>query len=247
MAEGQGVRSLNRGLRVLELIGDMQPAGVSDIARALGEPKSSIQRVLQTLERAGWVARSNGLDPGWVLTQRVARLGGQVGGDLNLRNVALPVMERLRRQTNETIHLALAEPPSMLLIERLESTHPVRYVEALGGLAPMALTATGRASLSTMPIEMARTIVETDPSVEDVATVVRIMSLIEQATQVGYATTSDWRDGVLATAAAVRWDGGPVPPPALSISAPLSRMDDEARQRHAELVVQAAGEIQRQL
>src|SRR5699024_10507766 len=117
MAEGQGVRSLNRGLQVLELVGELQPAGVSAIARALDEPKSAVQRGLRTLESAGWVTRAGGTGSGWILTQRVARLGGQVGGDLGLRSAALPTMESLRSDANETVHLAVAEPPSMVLIE----------------------------------------------------------------------------------------------------------------------------------
>lgn len=241
MEKGQGVRSLVRGLRVVEVVSNLQPARLSDVARELDEPKSSIQRVLVTLEQAGWVSRAFGSDPGWVLTPKVARLTGSVDG-ISIRSAALPVMERLRRETNETIHLAVARTPHMLLIERLESTHPVRHVEALGGLASMARTATGRASLSTMPDAFIEEVLaqETDLDSDQRE---RFIDQIKRAAEVGYATTSEWRDGVHATAAAVRWSGGPTPPPALSISAPLPRVDDEIQELHAELVTAAVQEI----
>ncbi len=247
MAEGQGVRSLNRGLQVLELVGELQPAGVSAIARELDEPKSSVQRVLRTLESAGWVTRAGGTGSGWILTQRVARLGGQVGGDLGLRSAALPTMESLRSEANETVHLAVAEPPSMVLIERLVSNHPVRYVEPLGGLAPMALTATGRASLSTMPSAEVERILAQETRIDSDEQREHILELIAEAGRQGYATTSDWRDGVRATAAPIVYQDGAMPPPALSISAPMSRVDEGMQARHAELITAAVAEIQRRL
>ncbi|MCK0112782.1 hypothetical protein MWU75_11585 [Ornithinimicrobium sp. F0845] len=153
-------------------------------------------------------------------------------------------MEELRRLTNETIHLAVAEPPSMLLVERLESTHPVRYVEALGGLSPMALTSTGRASLSTMPEDMIIEVLEKEPRCADPKQRDHIMRAVRQAATDGYATTSEWRDGVFATAAAITWNAAPVPPPALSISAPETRMTSEKRALHAQLVIEATQTIQ---
>lgn len=242
MSHSQGVRSLIRGLRVLEVVGQLQPVPLRDIAGELGEPKSSIQRLLATLESAEWVRRSSGPEQGWMLAQRVARLGARVDA-FSLRDTALPVMKELRQTTNESIHLALAQPPSMLLIERIESKHPVRHVEPLGGLAPMALTASGRASLSTMSDDFITKALESDQSMRDEDHRARTLISIQRNRLDGYATTSEWRDGVHATAAPVQWKDGPLPPPTLSISAVLSRVDEKVQKLHAKLVIEAAHEI----
>src|SRR5690606_29853287 len=96
-----------------------------------------------SLEATGWVARHEN-DPGaWVLTDRASRLSGNVLPNIDLRRAVLPIMESLQRTTGETIHLAVPLVPFMILIERLRSSHPVQYVETLGGRASMALTASG--------------------------------------------------------------------------------------------------------
>src|ERR1700759_4054074 len=47
--------SVKTALKVLEQLALAAPAGVSDLARAIDAPKSTIQRDLTTLHEAGWI------------------------------------------------------------------------------------------------------------------------------------------------------------------------------------------------
>jgi IclR family acetate operon transcriptional repressor len=49
------MESVRTALRVLERVGELGQAGLSELARALGEPKSTIQRDLMALHAAGWI------------------------------------------------------------------------------------------------------------------------------------------------------------------------------------------------
>ena len=49
------MRPVQISLRILEALGGMQPAGVTELARALELPKSTVQRVLTALSEAGWI------------------------------------------------------------------------------------------------------------------------------------------------------------------------------------------------
>jgi DNA-binding IclR family transcriptional regulator len=65
-------RSLIKGLALLESVAALEPASVSELARATGLDKSWVSRLLSGCEKEGWIARSDGL---FVLGPRSATLG----------------------------------------------------------------------------------------------------------------------------------------------------------------------------
>src|SRR5258708_28391758 len=118
-------------LRVLEEVAARQPVGVAELARATGIPKSSVQRALRTLQTAGWIRPAGGSVTRWAVTTKALHVGRHAAGELSLRDVAVPVMENLRRRIDQTVHLAIPEGAQIVLIQRLERAHPLRIVLAL--------------------------------------------------------------------------------------------------------------------
>lgn len=242
------MKSVGRALEVLECVSDLQPIGVSDIARKLDEPKSSIQRALDTLASGRWIARDASNPSLWVVAVRTAMLGRNFEGEININEVALSYMETLRQETQETIHLAVPREASMVLIERLESPHPLRYVEPLGEPASIFRTATGKSILAHLAPERLDALLgghgdEIEAGGDTKAGLLEELALIRKH---GYSTTSRWRSEVYATASVIKGrDGEPIA--ALSISVPMVRMSQELKQRYAELVTAAAKEISARL
>lgn len=247
------MNSVRKALQVLESVADGQPIGVSQLAAALRQPKSSVQRALETLHEAGWIRPSSGERTRWELTFRASRLARKAGSHFGLREAAMPHMEELRRATGETIHLAVFDDTEMVLIERLESTHPVRHVEPLGGRASMLVTATGKSILARLPrAEVAsmhavalerRAAGSAQPTLPQLETLLAELDAIAER---GYATTSSWRDGVFATGVAI-CDQGQRPVAGLSISVPASRSSDDARALHARLLLEHVVQISEKL
>src|SRR4051794_25755308 len=102
--------SVQTALRVLEAVSELQPVGVSDLARRLELPRSSAQRALATLGAEGWIRPlDHERSTRWVLTARALVVGSRAGGELRLPAVARPALERLHAQTSETIHLLVQE------------------------------------------------------------------------------------------------------------------------------------------
>src|SRR5215218_6454615 len=62
------LQSLTRALAAIDAIAEHQPVGLSALARALGEDKSALQRVLVTLHTAGWIRPVAGELTRWELT-----------------------------------------------------------------------------------------------------------------------------------------------------------------------------------
>ena len=138
-------------LRALEEVAARQPVGVADLARALDLPKSSVQRSLVTLHTTGWIRPAGGTPTRWVVTTKALHVGRHATDELGLRDAALPVMEELRRETDETVHLAVREGGRVLLVERLQTSKAVRIILPLGQDLPMHASANGKAVLAADP------------------------------------------------------------------------------------------------
>ena len=232
-------------LRVLEEVAARQPAGVAELARATGIPKSSVQRALRTLQTAGWIRPAGGGLTRWAVTTKALYVGRHAG-DLSLRDVAVPVMEDLRRGIDETIHLAIPEGDKVVLIERLETSKPVRIVMALGMGLPLHASAHGKAVLAAGPTALVERLLagglprHTDTTITGPG---ELLAELEEIRKRGYSTNGgEWRSDVSAVAAAVMDDSGQ-PVASISINVPTSRMTDESRTAYGALVREAASAV----
>lgn len=90
------------------------------------------------------------------MTSKALAIGGSASGNLGLRDAAVPVMEKLRQRTAETIHLTVPKEDKVVLIERLETSKPVRISMALGHALPLHAFANGKAVLANSHPEVVR-------------------------------------------------------------------------------------------
>ncbi|PXX57575.1 IclR family transcriptional regulator [Nocardia tenerifensis] len=221
------MRNVLNTLRVLEEVAARQPIGVGELARVLELPKSTVQRALITLDTAGWIRPASGEVTRWALTTKALAVGSRAGGDLGLRGMALPIMENLRRHTEETIHLTVPEDGKMVLIERLETDKPVRTNMALGHSLPLHASANGKAVLAHSNPEFVRQLLVnelpryTETTITDPDQLQAELSTIRDT---GYAVNrGEWRSDVGAVAAVVLGDTGQ-PIASLSVNVPFSRL-----------------------
>jgi IclR family acetate operon transcriptional repressor len=244
------MRNVLNTLRVLEEVAARQPIGVGELARVLEMPKSSVQRALQTLNAAGWIRPAQGETTRWLVTTKALDVGRHASGDLGLRDAAVPVMEDLRRRTDETIHLTVPEGGKVVLIERLETSKPVRISMALGHALPLHASANGKAVLAnSAPEAIARLLAEglpryTDTTITDPD---RLLAELDQVRARGYATNhGEWRSDVGSVAAAVMGgDGQPVA--SLSVNIPIARLTREAESLYGAVLGEAARTLEARL
>ncbi|WP_188197193.1 IclR family transcriptional regulator [Nonomuraea sp. SYSU D8015] len=228
------MQNVINALRVLEEVAARQPAGVGELARGLGLPKSTVQRSLRTLHEAGWIRPAGGTVTRWQVTSKALQVGRRA--ELGLRDVALPVMEELRQRTGETIHLMIPEGDAVVLIERLETDKPLRIVLPLGIRLPLHASANGKAVLAYLDCPIAELPTYTDTTITDPEL---LSAELAEVRARGYADNrGEWRSDIAAVAAAVIGPDGPVA--SLSVSTPASRMPDDLRREYGKLVTQAA-------
>lgn len=240
------MRTVLATFRVLEEVAITQPAGVGELARRLRMPKTTVQRALQTLWTAGWICPDGAEVTRWVLTTRALHIGQHAVADLSVRDAALPIMRELRKETGETAHLMVLQENRAVLIERVETGHPIRAVIQLGSAVPLHGSSNGKAMLAHRTEDEVRAIVgdrlerHTDKTIVDWA---EFFSELARVRKRGYATNAgEWRTDISAVASPI-FDHEGVTAASLSISAPSSRMTARLRDSYGPLVTEAAQRV----
>ena len=105
-----GIKSTVKSLKVLGLFSPRQREwSVPDMVKALRYHKSSVQRIVSTLEREGFLKRSEANRGGYRLGPQVLYLGSVADLSTDLRSVARPLMAQLVERVQETSYLCVRE------------------------------------------------------------------------------------------------------------------------------------------
>jgi IclR family transcriptional regulator, acetate operon repressor len=253
-----GMRVVVTALHVLEAVSELQPVGVSALARATGIPKSSVQRCLVSLREAGWITAPAGQPHNWVLTGRALTVGLRGSAEQGLREAALAVMQDVRDETRETVHLSGfgsehapasapdGEPAALVVIDRLDSPEPVRTWVRLGTRVPLHASCSGRAVLSRLPdAEVDRLLTGSLErfSAQTITDREALTTELREVRERGWAIADQsWRAGVGAVAAAVVGALGR-PVGALAISVPQQRFGPGRESELGPVAVAAAERV----
>jgi DNA-binding IclR family transcriptional regulator len=103
-------QSLGRGLSILIELGD-RPHNLDELAGKLGVHKTTVLRLLRTLEADRFVRRDE--NHRFHLGPRLSALAGRIPDRLDVRDVAAPHLARLNAATGRTAHLVTG-PPALL-------------------------------------------------------------------------------------------------------------------------------------
>ena len=141
-------QSLSRALRILTRLGDGEQS-LDDLAGELGVHKTTVLRLLRTMEADGFVRHDAGHR--YSLGARLFALADAAGEQYVVRRVAAPHLRELNRKTGQTVHLAAYENGQVLYIDKLDSVHAVRMYSQVGVPAMLHCTAVGKVLLAALP------------------------------------------------------------------------------------------------
>jgi IclR family transcriptional regulator, mhp operon transcriptional activator len=150
-ARDRGVRSLERGLALLVAMNRRKLPSVVELARDTCLPRPTVYRLLETLNRAGFVSRGSPHDR-YCLTGKVRALSDGFAEDEWVADIAAPLMSQLTRQLVWPVALMTFEQGRMLV---RETTHEASTLSIdhgmVGRMLPMLRTAAGRCYLALCP------------------------------------------------------------------------------------------------
>ncbi|GAB5601608.1 IclR family transcriptional regulator [Thermus sp. FJN-A] len=228
------MKTLERGLGVLEALAALGEARLSQLAAEAGLSPSTLYRLLQALARRGFVEEEGG----------VYRVGprafavGQAYPRKSLLRAVRPEMEALAAETGESVNLAVMAGMEALYLDQAEGTKLVRLFTAPGSRAPLHATGVGKVLLAFRGVPEGLSLEAYTPH-----TLTRREDLereLERVRAKGYALDNEEKElGVRCVAAPVFGPGGEVVG-AISLSAPASRLSPAEAHRLAPRVVEAA-------
>lgn len=244
------MRSVRTTFQILDAVADNQPIGLSELARRVHLPKSTVQRSLATLADLGWIRAEGGEVTRWMLGEHVRILSEKIDDASRLRDTALPILGQLNSDTLETIHLAVLESRTVRLIERIDSKHALRLVKPIGSRSPLHASSNGKSMLAHLPeaeieaylvkgLTQVTTHTITDPEV--------LRAELKAIREQGYAIADEeLTDGTISVAACIRSAEDARPVASISVSGPSFRMRDH-RHNYGRRVARAAAEVEADL
>ncbi len=244
------MRSLVRGLRILELLAQTPDLSLTEIARRSHLPFSTTHRLLETLRRAGFVAQVESTGR-YRVGLRAFEVGNAFLSAHRFPEVARPVMAELVKQLHETTNLAVRDGREAVYVLQVESPHMLRLFAHPGARHPLYCTGVGKVLLAWEPEHEVRALLGPGPllrytprTLTDPEAVVQELRWVRAR---GYAVDREEREvGVRCVAAPVRDATGKVVA-ALSVSAPASRLAYRRIPEVARATVAAAQRISRLL
>lgn len=142
----QGIQVIARAAGILRLLGrETDGLSLGRIAKAVGLPRSTVQRIVSALAVEGFVSSSNGYGG--------IRLGPEIRSLAQTSTSGMadrlrPVMKRISDETGETVDLAVLENGRMLFIDQVVGRQRLRTVSSIGAKFPLTTTANGKAALA---------------------------------------------------------------------------------------------------
>lgn len=234
------VPALDRGLRILGLFTAERPQwGPGEIARALDLTRSSVFRLLHTLEVHGYLVRAGARDVRLGPVVLALAHGFSAGHDLV--GLARPVLDRLRDATGASAHLGILAGTEVLYLLRAASRRSVVSNLAAGSRLPAATTAMGRLLLAGQD-ELVRRAAWQQAGEAAGAWEEFCVRIAADGRAGMVAGPSLYESGLVSVAASVRDVSGAVVA-AINISSPRALMEESEVAAARQAVVAAAAEI----
>lgn len=142
-----GLELISKAGAVLDVLESSGPTSAADLAVVLGEPLSSVYRLMQSLTATGWVERPAKRGPyrlglGWMT------VGSFVEDHLDIREACLPALRSLVASTGATSFLCVRRGSRAVCLERVEGISVQSLAMQLGSSLPLYAGAAPRALLA---------------------------------------------------------------------------------------------------
>jgi IclR family mhp operon transcriptional activator len=142
------IRALNRGLEVLTQLNRLDRAAINTLAAAVGLPRTTTYRILETLRLAGYVER-DAHDDCYRPTIRVRALSDGFDDEALVAHMAKPLLAALGAQIVWPVAVATPLGASMMIRETTDRESPLALEQYSAGVrVPMLASAAGRAYLA---------------------------------------------------------------------------------------------------
>lgn len=159
MTEKYKAPSVTKAFQILRLLSlSEQGLGISELAKQLSMSKGTIHGITSALDEIGAVKR----DPAtkrFSLGYTLFELGRGAYAQIDLKEIARPIMEKLMQKTKVSVFLGILNRDHVTILDVVESARDFKITAPIGTTLPLLAAATGKAFLSSMDDARIMTIV----------------------------------------------------------------------------------------
>lgn len=228
------IPSVVRALRILETFSLQKSTYTNaELSRKLDLNKSSVTRLLYSLEKARFVKRDKKSGE-YQLTHKIYQVGRVYIKQVDFHTVSMPILKELSAKCGEACHLGFLDEMKVLYLDWVESTRPVSLASITGKKLPAFCTGIGKIFLAHMDektlasyfrqIELTRYTANTITNPEI------LKKQLRQVRSQGYALdNAEFEPDVISVSASIRDEAGDVVA-GISVAGPVFRMTNEVLQ-----------------
>ncbi len=222
---------VRKTLAALEKLAESdEPLSLAVLSARAQLPKPTAHRILQTLAALGYVAQEE--TGKYYLTTRLDSLA-QSSRYRDLKARAIPAMNALHRQFNETVNLGVLEGSRVHYIHVIETSRSLRMMVQPNAADEYYFTAIGRAIAAHLPPPQIEAILKSTAfrpvTPKTVASPKKLQKILDETRRRGWAIDDEESVlGVICLAAPVFVDGNPAA--AISVTMPKIRATQKVRQ-----------------
>jgi DNA-binding IclR family transcriptional regulator len=244
--ESSGPRAILRVPEVLiALAAKRDGSSLADLSAQLEVPKTSLHRLLRTLERAGYLSHQAGLYTLGSASFHLASLVGKAAPATAFPACARPVIEWLAEKTHETVLLGVLSDRNteIVYVDVIDSDASVRFTIPIGDQRPLFSAASGKVVLAFLPRVKQQAYIENTEFIRFTPDTTRKKELPSLMREIQQKAVAFDRNGKVVGASAIAspiFDSDGKVFASVSVAGPTERM--EAHRIKIEPLVRKAGE-----
>ncbi|GGK16653.1 IclR family transcriptional regulator [Caldalkalibacillus thermarum] len=239
--EKKTVRSVERALDILLCFTTQHEWSLTEISHQVGLNKSTVYRLLASLEKKGFVAKNEATEK-YRLGFRVWELSAHLERVDDPAVMLLPEMERLRDILDETVTLYVRDGKERVRVQAVESKQTIRRVAPIGVRMPLNVGASGKILVAYAEPDVQEMILN-DPDWPEHIDKEAFMLQLLKIRQLGYATSVEEREAGTSAIAAPIFNRQGKCVAALAVSGPTGRLTLEKMEEIAPTVMDFASRM----
>ena len=242
-----GVQSLSRAFTILEAVArHREGIGLAELSKLVGLHNSTTFHLAKTMVSLGYVRQERD-SKRYRVGRPLFALAASALDEIEMVNVATPIMEELSRETGESSHFAVRMGDAVVVIARTSGPGAFQLTDRVGVVRPAHCTALGKIILAALrPDQLKRFLERVDLTPSTKKSITEPAVLLREIAEIRRDAVAfddgEFNPEVRCVAVPVYNFTGDVVG-ALGVSGPIWRMTDQMLQSRAKAVKAAANQL----
>jgi DNA-binding IclR family transcriptional regulator len=246
----ESVRAVDRALDLLLCFSQEQPGlSLTQLAEQMGLSKSTVHRLLTTLEARRFVSRDR-VTGVYCLGYRLMEMASLVLRGVDRQQWTYPYLQHLADESGETVDLAVLDGPDVIYLQVFESSHRVKIAAAVGERLPAHCTASGKAFMAFLPDDQVAKILDAGVSGHTSHTRLERSDVLQDlrvTRERGFAISSEEYENDIHAVAAPIFDAVGYPVAVIAIVGPSYRLPHQRMVEVGQLAQATAAAIRHEI